>query len=58
VLKNRRGGKTPPSVQAFLDHGEDFIVRDNLEDLVDAMNALAGNKALDGRRILPADRGA
>ncbi len=51
VLKNRRGGRTPPSVQAFLDKGEDFIVRDNLGDLVAAMNALAGDQALDHASI-------
>lgn len=42
VLRNRRGGKAPPSVQAFLDKGEDFIVRDDLKSLVEAMNGLAG----------------
>jgi len=47
VLKNRSGGKAPPSVQAFLDKGEDFIVRDNLGDLVQAMNALSGDGLLD-----------
>ena len=32
VLKNRRGGKAPPSVAAFLEKGEDFVVRDDLAD--------------------------
>ena len=32
VLKNRRGGKAPPSVAAFLEKGEDFVVRDDLRD--------------------------
>ena len=33
MLKNRRGGKAPPSVAAFMEKGEDFIIRDNLADL-------------------------
>jgi predicted oxidoreductase len=33
-------------VEAFKQHGADFIVRDNLGDLVSAMNKLAGNELL------------
>ncbi len=47
VLKSRRGAGAPPPVEAFKEHGEDFIVRDNLRDLVSAMNALAGGDLLD-----------
>ncbi len=36
----------PAPVEAFKTHGADFIVRDNLADLVTAMNALAGNDLL------------
>jgi predicted oxidoreductase len=36
----------PAPVEAFKKHGADFIVRDNLADLVDVMNALAGNDLL------------
>jgi predicted oxidoreductase len=36
----------PAPVEAFKKHGADFIVRDNLADLVTAMNALAGNDLL------------
>jgi predicted oxidoreductase len=36
----------PAPVEAFKTHGADFIVRDNLADLVGAMNALAGNDVL------------
>ena len=32
----------PPKVEAFKQHGQDFIVRRTLPELVDAMNALAG----------------
>ncbi|NML72643.1 FAD-binding dehydrogenase [Rhizobium sp. S-51] len=39
----KRLGKNPPGpVQAFMDKGEDFVVRDTLEDLVLAMNTLTG----------------
>ncbi|ESZ60923.1 MULTISPECIES: FAD-binding dehydrogenase [unclassified Mesorhizobium] len=51
VLKNRRGGKAPPSVAAFLEKGEDFVVRDNLADLVAGMNALSGDNLLDYDRL-------
>lgn len=51
VLKSRRGAGAPPPVEAFKEHGEDFIVRDNLRDLVSAMNALAGGDLLDPSHI-------
>lgn len=41
----------PAPVEAFKDHGADFIVRDNLGDLVKAMNELAGNDLLSLDRI-------
>lgn len=36
----------PAPVEAFKNHGVDFIVRDKIEDLVAAMNKLAGNDLL------------
>jgi uncharacterized protein len=36
----------PAPVEAFKTHGADFIVRDNLADLVSAMNALVGDNLL------------
>jgi predicted oxidoreductase len=43
LLLGRVFGKGAPGpVEAFKRHGIDFIVRDNLRDLVDAMNALTG----------------
>jgi predicted oxidoreductase len=39
----------PAPVEAFKQKGADFIIRDNLEDLVDAMNALTGDDLLDAR---------
>jgi len=47
VLKSRRGAGAPPPVEAFKRHGEDFVVRDNLRDLVASMNALAGEALID-----------
>ncbi|QOT12719.1 FAD-binding dehydrogenase [Paenibacillus sp. JNUCC32] len=39
----RVGSGIPGPVQAFLDHGEDFVVADSLPELVDGMNKLAGS---------------
>jgi uncharacterized protein len=36
----------PAPVEAFKSHGADFIVRDNLADLVGAMNTLSGDNLL------------
>ena len=51
VLRSRRGAAAPPPVEAFKRHGEDFVVRDNLRDLVAGMNALAGGDLLDHDHI-------
>lgn len=47
VLKSRRGSGAPPPVEAFKKHGEDFVVRNTLAELVDGMNALTGEKLID-----------
>ncbi|KAM0454135.1 hypothetical protein ACHAPV_008600 [Trichoderma viride] len=42
LFKNRMWSKKGTiNVQQFQEHGKDFIVRDNLKDLVDGMNELA-----------------
>ncbi|WP_042143252.1 FAD-binding dehydrogenase [Paucisalibacillus sp. EB02] len=41
----------PAPVKAFMDQGEDFIVADNLNELVDEMNKLTGNHLLDVKEI-------
>jgi len=41
----------PPPVEAFKQHGRDFVVRDTLEELVKGMNALAGNELIDVAHI-------
>jgi predicted oxidoreductase len=41
------GKGAPAPVEAFKQHGKDFIVRDTLRELVAGMNQLAGNQLLD-----------
>lgn len=41
----------PEPVQAFMDKGEDFIIRDTLKDLVDGMNKLTGENLLQFKEI-------
>ena len=44
----KRLGKNPPGpVQAFMDKGADFVVRNDLGDLVSAMNGLTDEPLLD-----------
>ena len=45
VLQRVRKG-APPPVEAFKDKGEDFVVRDTLEALVEGMNALTGDNLI------------
>ncbi|MCC8977555.1 FAD-binding dehydrogenase [Bradyrhizobium acaciae] len=46
TIKRATNKGAPAPVEAFKQHGADFIVRDNLADLVSAMNKLAGNDLL------------
>ncbi|WP_042347840.1 FAD-binding dehydrogenase [Bacillus massiliigorillae] len=50
----------PPAVQAFMDKGEDFVVANNLLELVAGMNKLVGNNLIRyediERQILARDR--
>lgn len=46
TIKRATNKGAPAPVEAFKQHGADFIVRDNLADLVGAMNKLAGNDLL------------
>ncbi|SDO30892.1 FAD-binding dehydrogenase [Lentzea jiangxiensis] len=41
-LAMRLLNSTPPPVKAFMDRGVDFVIRNNLPDLVAGMNALTG----------------
>ncbi|GLQ95593.1 FAD-binding dehydrogenase [Dyella mobilis] len=51
VVKRAVGKQAPAPVEAFKRHGRDFVVRDNLDDLVAGMNALAGNSLIDAARL-------
>jgi predicted oxidoreductase len=51
ILQRASGKKATAPVEAFKEKGEDFIVKDNLEDLVAAMNNLTGNRLLDYNTI-------
>ncbi|ABX04368.1 MAG TPA: FAD-binding dehydrogenase [Herpetosiphon sp.] len=50
VLGRVLPGATPP-VEAFKRHGADFVVRDNLADLIKGMNALTAEPLLDAAAI-------
>lgn len=50
VLGRVLPGATPP-VEAFKRHGADFVVRDNLADLIKGMNALTTEPLLDAAAI-------
>jgi predicted oxidoreductase len=45
------GSKATGPVEAFKEHGADFAVADNLDDLVAKMNAIAGSDLLDTAKI-------
>nr|WP_274635688.1 FAD-binding dehydrogenase [Microbacterium bovistercoris] len=51
LVKSRLGKGAAGPVQAFLDHGADFVVRERLDDLIDGMRALPGGDALDPERV-------
>ncbi|KAA9110673.1 FAD-binding dehydrogenase [Microbacterium rhizomatis] len=51
LLKSRLGKGAAGPVQAFMDHGADFVVRDDLDALIAGMRALPGGEALDAERV-------
>ena len=51
VAKRAIGSAAPAPVEAFKQHGRDFIVRDNLDELVEGMNKLAGNDLLSAAAL-------
>jgi predicted oxidoreductase len=51
LVKSRLGKGASGPVQAFLDQGADFVVRDTLDDLIDGMRALPGGESLDAERV-------
>ena len=51
LLSSRLGKGASGPVQAFLDHGADFVVRRTLDELIAGMRALPGGEALDAERV-------
>jgi predicted oxidoreductase len=51
LLKSRLGKGAAGPVQAFMDHGADFVVRDDLDSLIAGMRALPGGDVLDADRV-------
>lgn len=51
LVRSRLGKGASGPVQAFLDNGADFVVRDNLDDLLAGMRALPGGDLLDTARV-------
>lgn len=47
----RVGSRVSPSVQAFMDQGEDFVVRDTLDELLRGMADLTGDGLLDPEQV-------
>ncbi|WP_205215057.1 FAD-binding dehydrogenase [Amycolatopsis albispora] len=46
-LASRLLNDTPPPVKAFMDKGEDFVISNNLPDLVAGMNQLTGDNLIE-----------
>jgi predicted oxidoreductase len=51
LVKSRLGKGAAGPVQAFLDRGADFVVRNTLDELIGGMQALPGGDALDPARV-------
>ena len=51
VLKNRLGKGATPAVEAFKEKGADFIVADDIDTLIDRMNALTPDTQVDPAHI-------
>lgn len=51
LAKSRLGKGAAGPVQAFMDEGADFVVRDDLDDLIASMKKLPGGDVLDAARV-------
>lgn len=60
LLQSRAAKGAPAPIEAFKQHGEDFVVADNLADLVEGMNKISRGPALEigeiERQIVARDR--
>lgn len=51
MLRRLSGSKATAPVEAFKEHGQDFIVADHLKELVQKMNELSGTELLDYEKV-------
>jgi predicted oxidoreductase len=51
MVRSRLASGAPPPIEAFKQHGVDFVVRDDLEDLVAGMNEIARGPKLELEQI-------
>ena len=51
LLLSRVRAGAPGPVEAFKQHGEDFVVADNVEDLAAGMNRVAGSSLIDAAKL-------
>jgi predicted oxidoreductase len=51
LITSRLGKGAAGPVQAFMDRGADFVVRDTLDDLIAGMQALPGGEVLDAAQV-------
>lgn len=51
LLRSRLGRGASAPVQAFLDRGQDVVVRDTLDELIAGMQALPGGDVLDAAHV-------
>jgi predicted oxidoreductase len=49
VIRQRflSGAKATGQVEAFMEHGEDFVIADDLSSLVQGMNKVTGENLID-----------
>lgn len=51
LIRSRLGKGAAGPVRAFLDHGADFVVRHDLDALIEGMRALPGGDVLEPQRV-------
>jgi uncharacterized protein len=51
LVRSRLGKGAAGPVQAFLDRGADFVVRNDLDALIDGMRVMPGGDVLDGAQV-------
>ena len=51
LAKSRLGASAPGPVEAFKEHGQDFVVADSLDELVAKMNELTGDGLLSAEQV-------